>query len=322
MDIEEVQGLRDELLVKLRLRPQLFPQPRNSLNRGSSRTSNGEPIALGVAGGSKTGSYKMAVRIQGDLKSYEHLTGEIREACRGEVEIEEIGIAELRSLPNLQRTVRPLAIGSSISTPFGLTGTLGLFAKPFDSGDVCLLSCNHIISELNAASIGSLVLQPGTADGGKNGDHIGALSQLWPVLTTGEANLIDAAAATVDHKLFPLSNNVAGFGAIKTVGMVPSPRSKAMKLGRTTGLTHGFVRAHGIHNFRLSWKGEVAIFDSCIEIVGNRSRFSAPGDSGSIIFDQSGMAFGLLFSGASTFFRDITYANELTIVMNRLRLTL
>ncbi len=322
MDFETVESLRDDLLLRLNLRPQAGIRPSPGMGRRTLQIATpGHPIALGVAYGNTPDEFKMAIRLQGDRQSSRELVAEIVDTCRGEVDVADIGVLELHSISQLQSVMRPMMIGGSVSCNIGGTGTIGLITYSMDRKQRFILSNNHVLAGSNTVAIGADVMQPGIADGGNITNRVGSLANFFPVNTTA-INYIDASIAEIDPLVRDMGNRILSWGQITGVAHVPRRTCKAYKLGRTTGLTDGFIAASGLKNIAVRWQGSTAWFDNCIEIVGNRSVFSKPGDSGSTIFSESGTAFGLLFAGVNRHGVARSYANELTTVMNSLGLVI
>lgn len=125
-------------------------------------------------------------------------------------------------------------------------------------------------------------------------------------------NLIDAAIAT------PLNQGYVRLD-IPQIGEPLGIRDLELgdavqKSGRTTEYTTGIVEGVDVQS-TVSYGGPIAQFDDQILIVGNGTEFSAPGDSGSGIFDMSGYLGALLFAGGSEGGRDITIANRISNVV-------
>lgn len=88
-------------------------------------------------------------------------------------------------------SVGPPVIGGTISA-----GTLGALVTDRSDGSLCILSCNHVLANENAASIGDPILQPGSFDGGINPDDLIAnLKRFQMINATG--NTVDCAIAQV-----------------------------------------------------------------------------------------------------------------------------
>lgn len=77
-----------------------------------------------------------------------------------------------------------------------------------------------------------------------------------------------------------------------------SPKMTVHKTGRTTGHTHGTVRAVGVAA-RINYGSFVATLIDLDEIIGESQNFSAPGDSGSLILNEkTNQPLSLLFAGS------------------------
>jgi hypothetical protein len=92
-----------------------------------------------------------------------------------------------------------------------------------------------------------------------------------------------------------------------------------MKYGRTTGLTKGSVYAVNA-TINVGYGSGVAVFKE--QIIITPGKFSAGGDSGSLIVVQRGAnarrPIGLLFAGSSMF----TVANPIGAVLTRFGVTI
>lgn len=91
---------------------------------------------------------------------------------------------------------RPVPMGFSVGHPDISAGTYG--ARVLDSsGKAYILSNNHVLADLNQASIGDPILQPGPADGGTDPtDRVAELAD-FEAIDFQNANIIDAAIAEV-----------------------------------------------------------------------------------------------------------------------------
>ncbi len=90
---------------------------------------------------------------------------------------------------------RPAPLGFSVGHPAITAGSIG--ARVVDgSGNVYVLSNNHVLANSNDATIGDAALQPGPYDGGTApADQIGTLAAFNTIDFSGGANTIDAAIA-------------------------------------------------------------------------------------------------------------------------------
>lgn len=217
------------------------------------------------------------------------------------------------------RFPRPVPIGVSTGHPDITAGTIG--CRVTDGSDVYALSNNHVYADVNAATIGDAVIQPGTFDGGVSpADDIGTLFDFEPIdFAPNASNIMDAAIALSSTSLLGNSTPSDGYGtpriqtAQATVGM------RVMKYGRTTSQTKGRVDAlNATVNVNYGAPG-VARFIG--QIIIRPGSFSAGGDSGSLIVVQKGSnarkPVALLFAGSDT----ITIASPIDAVLNRFGVT-
>jgi hypothetical protein len=224
---------------------------------------------------------------------------------------------------------RPAPLGFSVGHPAITAGTLG--ARVVDAtGNVYILSNNHVLANGNGATIGDATLQPGTFDGGTAADQIGALAAFQPIVFSASAsNTMDAAIAQVNGSDIDFGTpaddgyGVPGpviFGDANGDGFFDDRNAllglPVQKYGRTTKLTKGTIT--GV-NATLSICYEV-LFIFCTksarfvdQIIIEPGGFSGGGDSGSLIVtdDASKSPVALLFAGSST----QTIANRLDLVL-------
>jgi len=226
---------------------------------------------------------------------------------------------------------RPAPLGFSVGHPAITAGSIG--ARVVDgSGNVYVLSNNHVLANSNDATIGDAALQPGPYDGGTApADQIGTLAAFNTIDFSGGANTIDAAIAlsgtTSLDNATPADDgygvpNAAIFGDANGDGVLDDETAllglSVQKYGRTTKLTHGQIT--GI-NATVTVCYEV-FFGFCIksarfvdQLVIEPGTFSGGGDSGSLIVTDDGNKnpVALLFAGSST----QTIANRIDLVLNR-----
>jgi hypothetical protein len=212
---------------------------------------------------------------------------------------------------------RPVPIGVSTGHPDITAGTIG--ARVTDGTNVYALSNNHVYADQNNASIGDEALQPGTFDGGQAGlDAIGTLADFEPIAFSGADNVIDAAIALSSAAMLGNATPSDGYGTPSSESVSAVPGMRVMKYGRTTSLTKGRVDAvNAIVN--VQYDVGVARF---VQQVIVRGRFSAGGDSGSLIVVErgadGGKAVALLFAGGS----GITVGNPIGAVLSRFGVTI
>jgi len=231
------------------------------------------------------------------------------------------------STPTLR--MRPAPLGFSVGHPAITAGTIG--ARVADgSGNVFVLSNNHVLANSNDAAVGDAALQPGPYDGGTATDQIGTLFAFKPIDFSGGLNTIDAAIAlttTADADNATPSDD--GYGAPNSAifndangdGLFDDKTTllnvNVQKYGRTTKLTKGKIT--GI-NASVSICYEV-VFIFCVksanysdQLIIEPGGFSDGGDSGSLIVsdDANKNPVALLFAGSDT----ETIANRIDLVLS------
>jgi hypothetical protein len=186
------------------------------------------------------------------------------------------------------------------SKAFCCSGTLGSLVRD-QSNTQFILSNNHVLADVDQASPGEDISQPGLIDNScQPATTVANYSDAVPL---GTAN-VDAALA----QLIP--NQMDGTGYIEDIGVPNSTAAAASvnagvaKSGRTTGLTCGTVTSVNTtvkvqyqkgcnqgKKFTLTYTNQV--------VIG--SGFSAGGDSGSLIVTQNNASpTALLYAGSSS----------------------
>jgi hypothetical protein len=243
----------------------------------------------------------------------------------------------------MARFPRPVPIGVSTGHPAITAGTIGARVKDA-AGNFYALSNNHVYANMNTASLGDAVLQPGAVDGGTNpADKIGTLSAFEPIWFNGQSNTIDAAIALSSPA--ELGNSTpstdrkgeSGYGVPSSAifgdgdgdGFFDNKDNLlglyVQKFGRTSGMTHGQITEINVtvdvcYEAFWFWCLTWGTFVDQIGIspVGS-STFSEGGDSGSLIVsdDVDKQLVGLLFAGNGT----KTLANRIDLVLDQLDVT-
>jgi hypothetical protein len=332
MQLDSVRSLKKETLGKIVAAAMIEARRGRSFAvRAASLAAASGPlaaVALGVAPGTGSNDYRLAVRLQERaLQANKQLHEQLWTIAHGEVEVRYIGrVAKLSGLPLTART-RPVLIGASVGHYLVTAGTIAAFPTLREAGGRVLLSNNHVLANENQGKPGDAILQPGAYDQGKDpADAIGTLKTFVP-LDPAAPNLVDAAIAVlaegidVDHATLP------GIGTLRGPRTAPlGPGDGVFKIGRTTGLTRGTVTAIEVDNVVIDYEIGNLRFDRQTEIEGQEdASFSEGGDSGSLVVDEHGFAGGLVFAGTDQGGADgkgLTYANDLSLVLDRLNLTL
>lgn len=214
---------------------------------------------------------------------------------------------------------RPLTPGYSAAHGSVTAGTLGGFFIDKD-GDLVILSNSHVLAHEGKAKAGDLIFQPGPADGNppipfdgwdKPMADIPYVASLKDFEPFGASNTQDSAIAKVPQELFsagmvnpiyPKMNKPIGDKVDASVGL------NLQKVGRTTGYTVGKILATGA-SFTIQYECGAVKFDNVIVT----SAMSAPGDSGSLVFDTDMNMVGLLFAGSAK----VTLLNPIQPVLDR-----
>lgn len=195
-------------------------------------------------------------------------------------------------------------------------GTLGCVVKDIN-GKTYILSNNHVLARENKAALGERIDQPGRIENncGVSG-QVAKLSNFTPIIMRRTAtNTIDAAIAEF---------TAPGFTSQMALGNAYTPTATPMnaflnqavkKVGRTTGLTQGIVTAINVTVVVRYSKSSAGFVNQVFITPGG---FSAAGDSGSLIVDESSNnPVGLLFAGGTTG----TFANGINTVLNKFGVT-
>ena len=208
---------------------------------------------------------------------------------------------------------RPAPPGVSTGHPDITAGTIG--ARVTNGTDVFALSNNHVFADENLASIGDAVIQPGTFDEGASpADDFGTLADFEPIVfSTSANNVMDAAIALSSTSL--LDNTTHCGWTPSSATAEATLNLKVKKCGRTTGKTDGRVDAINA-TVNVGYSTGTARFVN--QIVIRPGKFSAGGDSGSLIVSKDGdNPVGLLF--ARSFLA--TIANPIGPVLARFGVT-
>jgi PKD repeat protein len=214
---------------------------------------------------------------------------------------------------------RPAPSGFSVGHPSITAGTIG--AKVRDaSGNIYILSNNHVLANSNNAAIGDATLQPGPYDGGTSADRIGTLADFQNIVMGGASNTMDAAIALVNGADLLGRTPDDAYGAPSTTLYTGNLLNKGVqKFGRTTGHTTGTVTETNVTvSVCYVPRGmfscaQAATFTNQIGI--SPGSFSGGGDSGSlnVTNDAGRNPVALLFAGSST----RTLANPIAPVLQR-----
>jgi hypothetical protein len=227
----------------------------------------------------------------------EALVPKVIEGVRTDV----IEIGEVRALQTHTSRWRPAPAGVSLGHYRITAGTFGCLVRDRATGAPLMLSNNHVLANSNDATPGDAILQPGPADGGRQGAD------------TIAANLVDAAVARPNLSA-DILDEIMEIGRV--AGTLPAALGMAVrKSGRTTGLTSGEITVMEATVTVSYGAGKDATFENQL-IMGPMSQ---GGDSGSLIVAAGSLqAVGLLFAGSE----QSTIANPIQAVLTCLDVTL
>lgn len=195
---------------------------------------------------------------------------------------------------------------------FVCSGTLGAIVRDNSSDDPMLLSNFHVMCVDDGWSAGDTMCQPSRGDTGQcPADVVGELQR------ASLGNEVDCAVASHTARGYQCSivdiGRVAGTAAA-TEGMA------VRKRGRTTGLTYGTVDTIDL-TVRIDYGdglGEVTLTNQIgIDVDSAQSaKYSASGDSGSVVVDDARKVIGLHFAGDGE--GDYGIANPIQSVLDAL----
>jgi hypothetical protein len=284
-------------------------------------------VAFGATVGRSEGQYALAIRLFDRSSASLHLARRAAVEAAGEFQAMLVPPLWAPRRPpaagSFRARVRPLSVGYSVGHRLVTAGTLGAFVVDRDDY-ICALSNNHVLAASNRGRRGDPIFQNAVADAGgaRRGNIMGYLSRRVPLRPAG--NVVDAALSTVDASI-AIDPSHAGRLVTDFRPEGPLPGERVWKVGRTTGVTQGVVRAIDVDGVRIDYSAQgdgsqMCTFDGQIEIQGIRSTpvFSRGGDSGSVILDVNDSAVGLLFAGNRA---GLTYANPIGPVFQSLGVT-
>ena len=273
----------------------------------SGRGIQGVGIGHKISKGKQTEDLSMRVYVErkkaaSKVKNKVPKTVSVPEVGKIPTDVVEIGKLELETFTD---RIRPAIPGSGLGHKDVTVGTFGcLVTKKGDAyGRQYILSNSHVLADSGVAEIGDEIIQPGKFDGGKLAtDVIATLSEFIPFdFSSGYPNLVDAAIAKVTS-----SRSVDP--EIRIIGVKPKGVSEALsrgmrvkKTGRTTDFTTGVIQ--DLHyRVRIPYKSSKtnpnARRTAGLKDLVLCSRYTAGGDSGSIVLNDRNYAVGLHFAGS------------------------
>lgn len=277
--------------------------------------------AVGVALGKGPEDCRVAVRVFAEHPDTWKHVARIEKRAAGEIDLDVVG----------PQRAYALASGASVGRlqPGPVTGTLGCFVQRTGESSPELLSCRHVIATMGPGpGVGQVVLSPGPEDSGTGADAVGAVSFVAP-FRRSEDNAVDAALAR-PYPTVTVDGADLGNGQVLAGVYGPPVHSDrtVVKTGRTTQRTVGWVRAAPVGPIPVEYDdvgGGVGWLDTAYEIRSRQGKFSAPGDSGALVWDESSrQALGLLVSGPVDLDDDAgpTYVTPMPVLLSALGATM
>ena len=329
MKLDSARELKQTISARLLPQIETTITARSSFGRSTvplaQATQPPPSLALGVAPAGR--GYRLAVRVQKRAFQQSREVEFISKRAKGEVDLRYVGRINKRATPWYQQRQRPLLIGASIGHFAVTAGTLSCFVRPRNGDGTFVPSNNHVLANENRGRRGDAIVQPGIYDRGSVTDDVVATLGDFVRLKKVDSNFIDCAVGELATGINFDATKLRGLGKLSGLGE-PFLDSGAMvlKVGRTTGATHGKVTAFEMDNVVVSYGIGNLRFDNQVEIESSEDRpFSDGGDSGALIVDGGKHGVALLFAGSDqggSNGQGLTYANPLGAVLDALEMEL
>lgn len=282
-------------------------------------------VAVGLAPATQSADFRIAIRAQ-TQEDLDHafaggMEAKVRALALSEPDIRITGriVANPPTEPGLP--LRQLRLGASVSHHRRGAGSLGFFARD-RNGVAGIVSNNHILALSGRGSDGDEILHPGAWDNGTPPlDVVARLVGTYPRLDVDNPRVDCAFARLRDGVSYdPVTIDT---GLKLNAATVPLRDQKTvLKRGRSTGLTRGTITAIALDNIDIEYPRPcgIVLFHQQIEITSlPEQKFSAPGDSGSLVVNPDGNPLGLVFCGTLNCL--LTYANPIGDVLDALGVT-
>lgn len=284
-------------------------------------------------GGQNTGRQVVTVLVKKKLPKDELQSHQVVPKSVGHIDTDVIEVGEVVSLERINRE-RPARPGLSIGHYKVSAGTFGAVVYDASTGEPLILSNNHVLANSSSgkdgrAKVGDPVFQPGRHDGGTEKDIIARLYRFVPIhldlsspdchiaasverilnriirkfrrnyqvklyVTKSRSNLVDAAVAKpVSQEM--ISTDIIGVGVPEGVAEAQVGQ-RVVKSGRTSGTNWGDVKVvQSTVKVSMGDMGEAVFADQIVT-----TKIAQPGDSGSIVLNDSKQVIGLLSAGSDS----------------------
>ena len=270
------------------------------------RSIQGVGIGAKITKGKATGDLALRVYVQkkkarAKVKAPVPKSVQVPEVGRIGTDVVEIGKVELETFSD---RVRPAMPGSGLGHHDIGVGTFGCLVRRRTGSRrrrrrLYVLSNSHVLANSGLGKKGDPIRQPGKKDGGLiRRDRIGRLTQFIPFdFGPGFPNLVDAAIAKVNKRFVEAEIRLLGIRPAGVSAMVERDMM-VRKVGRTTNETVGKVS--DVHfRTRVSYRKTATRRASAgLRDLVLCSRYTEPGDSGSLVLNEQDQAVGLHFAGS------------------------
>ena len=311
----------------------------------------GTGMGYKIINGKTTNQPAVLVLVKKKLPESKLRSRQVIPKMLNEVVTDVIEVGEVRLLGQRTDKARPAMPGMSVGHYKVTAGTFGALVKDANTGELLILSNNHVLANASdgrdgKCALGDDILQPGAYDGGTSSDVIARLHRFVPIIknttvarcslaqgvenvvnsvlkyvkpnyklkfikTSSSHNMVDAALAKPLKPEY-VTGKIFDLGELKGT-VQPAIGMQVKKSGRTSGITSSEVKALDVVLKVMLGEGEEATFYEQI-LTGPMAQ---PGDSGSIVVDDNMRVVGLLFAGSD----QSTIINPILNVMKLLKIT-
>jgi hypothetical protein len=317
-------------------------------------------IGVGVGyketSGQKTSDLSLSVLVRNKLAHQDLNTKDLVPSSIDGIPTDVVRVGKVVAYKSHKDRFRPTPGGVSIGH-FAITaGTFGAPVKDATTGELLLLSNNHVLANSNDAHINDSIIQPGAADGGRGPqDRIANLLRFVPIRyknDDGGGGGGDDDQCAIASFISSLLNAIARMGGSKTrlkpirpqaiANLVDAAIAKPwnvdsildeiFEIGKVSGTSDAEIGMAVKKSGRTTGltQGNITVVDTTIDVGygGNRlatfehqiltNDMSEPGDSGSLLVSEQNQAVGLLFAGSDT----VTVFNPIKTVLDLLQITI
>lgn len=198
---------------------------------------------------------------------------------------------------------RPVPIGVSTGNAIEcIPGTIGCVLE--SAGKRYLLTANHVFARQNLGTIGEVIAQPSLPDAdpacgsSPPRNMVARLADFEPVAYDGHTpNLMDAAIAELTTSDYSCATLPAFYGLPSSQPASPATGAAILKVGRTTELTRGTIKAINV-KVKITFPAGTALF---VDQILTSKGFGAFGDSGALAVTDDGVfhPVGIVIGGGS-----------------------